>query len=424
MRHKILAFIPLLFLALAVIIGYLNLPLEWFLVSTGLLVLYVVFNKGEIKEVPAANDSGSSDIKNFIEGIAEPALMYDATFKVLAFNSSAEKIFGIKKEDLIGKHIQPKDASNLSWQRFIQILYPSLSPSMINRSKEGEYPQVIDVSFASPDLEARTVTSKIGKEDGKQLFLKIIHDRTKELTGLKEKNEFVAVASHQLRTPVTSIIWAIESIVNSPSLPEELKEIAISTQENAKRLGNLVEDLLNISRMEEGRLGYNFAPVDAVEFLNKILGAVFPQAKRLGIKIFFDKPSTPVAPMYADEGKLGMAIGNLLDNAIRYNVKDGEVSMRLKEVPNQQFLEISIRDSGIGIPSEEIGKLFGKFFRATNAVKFETHGSGLGLYITQSIIQSHGGSLKVESELNKGSVFTITIPTDKSLIPPAEVPLI
>lgn len=424
MKPKLFIYLPFLFLVGAVLIHYFKLPLEWFLVSTGLLVLYTVFGR-EDKKHEAEAPKQSFDTRNLIEGVGDPAFIYDASFKILAFNNQAEKLFGIKKDEVINKIVEPKDATKPSWQRFTQILFPSLAPTMFIKSKEGEFPQIIDVAFTSPDLHVRTTTSRVIGGDNQFLgFLKIVEDKTQEIRAIKEKSEFITVASHQLRTPVTSVIWAADALASSPLLPPDLKEIALATQDNAKKLGNLVEDLLNISKMEEGRFGYNFAQMDVVEFINKILSAILPQARRLGIKIFFDKPPAALQPIYADEVKLGMAFGNLLDNAIRYNVKDGEVAVRVREVPGQPLVEISVRDTGIGIPAEEVQKLFNKFFRATNAVKFETQGSGLGLYITQSIIQAHGGNLKVESELNKGSVFSFTLPTDRTLIPPTETPVI
>lgn len=420
--RRFLIYIPFVLLAGAVFVGYLYMPTEWFLVSTGLLLLFVVFYRredraGEVREVPQVMPQTAS----ILEGIVSPAFLYDQNFKIVMFSSSAEKMFGLSAKEALGHVVSPKDAQDIRWQRIVQVVFPSLAPSIVPRSKEGELPQIVDITFSSPEAEWRTITSRVS-EPAFQGFLKVVQDRTREAVMLKEKTEFITVASHQLRTPVTSIIWALSSLANSPEVQGNAKEMVQSAYGSAQQLGNIVEDLLSISKIEEGKLGYNFKQADLTAFLTSILSNALPQARRLGIKMFFDKPEH-LPPVFIDEAKLGMAIGNILDNTIRYNVKDGEVAVRVKLLSDKPFIQISIRDTGIGIPPEDIKNIFQKFFRGSNAVKFETQGSGLGLYITQSIIQAHGGSIRVDSEVNKGTVFTLEIPTDQTLIPPKEVPI-
>jgi signal transduction histidine kinase len=114
-------------------------------------------------------------------------------------------------------------------------------------------------------------------------------------------------------------------------------------------------------------------------------------------------------------------MSNLIDNAIKYNVKNGSVTVRIGRLPDQPFLQVSIEDTGVGIPQEAMDKLFTKFFRADNVIKFQTEGTGLGLYITKNIIKRHGGSISAESTIGRGSKFTLTLPTDPKLIPPTEI---
>ena len=118
-----------------------------------------------------------------------------------------------------------------------------------------------------------------------------------------------------------------------------------------------------------------------------------------------------------------MVLSNLVDNAIRYNVPNGQIVVTLEKVADQPYVEVRVKDTGIGLPAEEMEKLFSKFFRASNAVKFQADGSGLGLYIARNIIQAHGGQIWAESELNRGTTVHFTIPTDPSLVPQKEVAL-
>jgi signal transduction histidine kinase len=129
------------------------------------------------------------------------------------------------------------------------------------------------------------------------------------------------------------------------------------------------------------------------------------------INLYFDRPKDEIN-LYFDPEKLALAITNLVDNAIKYNVPNGSVTVSVKRLPNEPFILVSVKDTGLGIPSEAMDKLFTKFFRAENAVKFSTEGSGLGLYLVKNIINRHGGRIWAESEVNRGTTFYFTISTD------------
>jgi signal transduction histidine kinase len=295
---------------------------------------------------------------------------------------------------------------------------------MVPRSKSGEYPQVVDISFEGPELELRTITAPLADATGHVSgFMKIIRDRTHEVSLARSKTEFITVASHQLRTPTTNIEWTLEALAGNANLDADSKTLLDNAIVSARQLKSVVEDLLSISRIEEGRFGYEFEDTDLVAFLQKILAEVLPQARRVGISLYFDPPAEQLPKVRIDSKKLSMAFTNLVDNAIRYNVANGSVTVAVQKQSDQPYLEVSVKDTGIGVSPEDAEKLFAKFFRAGNAVKTKADGSGLGLYITQNIIQSHGGSVWMESELNRGSIFHFTLPTDFSLIPPKEVPL-
>ena len=365
-----------------------------------------------------------NQLKSIISTMDDALLVYDQNFKVLFLNESSEKLFGVKNLEFNGKQIDPKLAENPSLRRLAQIVFPSLAPSMITRSPAGKYPQVVDLSFDDPYLELRTFTSPILDEAKNLLgFMKIIRDRTREVSLSKEKTEFVTVTSHQLRTPLTHVVWGLETITKEPTLSPEMSALAQNAYASAIQLREIVEDLLNISRIEEGRFGYQFQKTNLLSFIEGILQPASATARQLGIKVLFDRPTEQLPEVMVDPQKLSMVLSNLVDNAIRYNTKNGEVVVSAKRLADAPYIEISIRDTGIGIPPEEVTKLFVKFFRASNALKFATEGSGLGLYIAQNIVRAHGGSMKVESELGRGSIFSFTLPADYSLIPPKEVPL-
>ena len=417
------ALLPLL--AAVFVISYGSLPAFLNVIQGGLLLASgAAFFVGVYRTAQAErkNSAERSEFKNIIFNLEDALVVYDESFEILFFNPAAEKLFKTNSDLVLGRQLQPQDIEKPAFRLLVQIIFPSLAPSVVSRSKAGEYPQIVDLSFTEPTLELRVTTSPINDDSGKLLgFVKIIHDRTRELSLIKSKNEFLTVASHQLRTPVTDITWAVEELSKDATLNENSRSLVENTKIATRELLKIIEDLLNIARIEEGHFGYHFESADIVEFVNKILAQVAPIARKSGIKVYFDRPKESLPVVTIDFQKLSLALDNLLGNAIRYNVENGEVIVKVDKVLNQPFLEVSVKDTGIGIPADDISKLFGKFFRAENALKSQTAGSGLGLYIAKNIIQSHGGRVWAESELNRGSVFHFTLPTDPRLIPQHEV---
>ena len=376
----------------------------------------------EAKQVMSAEVS-QTELESILNNFGDTLIIYDENFQILFFNTAGEKLFMVKAGEVSGKQIKPESVDNQGLSLLTQVIFPTLAPVMVSRSHPGEWPQTVDLSFSSPQLELRVSTSQLEKKPGEPArFLKVIQNRTHEVALLKTKSDFVTVASHQLKTPLTHINWALETLNGDSALNDSNKDLVDNALKASHLLSDIVEDLLNISKIEEGRFGYKFELADMSVFLDQVLGQALPEANRAGIRLYFDKSSVELPKVFIDSQRLTLAITNFLDNAMRYNVKNGEVTVRATQVPNKPFIEISIRDTGIGIPQEEINKLFTKFFRADNAVKSQTEGTGLGLYISKNIIEAHGGEIRIESELNRGTIFYFTLPTDQSLVPQREMP--
>ncbi|MDO8504363.1 MAG: ATP-binding protein [Candidatus Liptonbacteria bacterium] len=407
------------------VIAEFNLSPTLFLIS-GVAVLGVIFlTFFSIFAAVAKSQSLSlerNQFKSIMVTMEDSLIAYDQNFVLLFFNPAAERLFKISAKEFLGSKITPKLAENSDYRRLAQVIFPSLAPSMVSRSSAGKYPQVVDLSFDNPYMELRTVTSPVIDDGGNPIgFMKIVRNRTHEASLAKEKDEFVTLASHQLRTPLTHIIWALEALNKEESLSPETKELTQNAFGAAIQLRTIVEDLLNISRIEEGRFGYAFEKIDTSAFLEGLLKPAAENAKNLGIKIYFNRPEEALPELMIDPKKLSMVFTNLVDNAINYNVKNGEIIVSVKKSQEGPYVEVSVKDTGIGIPPEEVKKLFTKFFRASNAIKSVAGGSGLGLYIAQNIIRAHGGGMSVESELGRGSTFSFTLPTDPTLIPTKEV---
>ena len=363
-----------------------------------------------------------SELKSILGSIEDALIVYGEDFRISFFNPAAEKLFGIQAKDALGHVLSPRDAEHAEWRSLAQAVFPSLAPRVVPRSAPNEAPQVIDVSLTDPEREFRVATAPVADETGRTIgFLKIIRDRTPQISALRAKDEFVTVASHQLRGPVTDINWALQSLVEAKELNDTDAMIVKTAKEASDNLLQRIEDLLAIARMEDGRVGYAFESVDLVDYVNGVLAGVLPAARKAGIKIYLDRPESALPKVMIDKKQLSLALTNILENAIRYNVENGEVTVKVDRMADKPYLVVSVHDTGIGIPANDIPKLFGKFYRADNAVKAQTEGSGLGLYITKGIITAHGGQVWAESELGRGTTISFALPTDPNLVPKREV---
>lgn len=415
-------FLPFLVILLAINIFYL--PQIWVFIS---LIIFLVL--GAIILVNNLRFAHSNmeikiernQLKSIIFNLSDGVIAYDPNFKILIFNRAAEEIFNLKSEKIINNYFSPEKAQETSLKLLTQVIFPSLAPVVVRQSSPGIYPQIIDLSFDEPGIELRVSTDKIFDSHGQLLgFVKIIHDRTREVELLRSKTEFIGVASHQLRTPLTGLHWALESL-NKQSLEDSSKDLVDMALSASSKLLKTVNDLLDVSKIEEGKFGYKFENIDIIKFIEDIIESIKDFARQFGVKIYFQKPEEQQIIVSIDSQKLSMVFSNLLDNAIKYNVQNGQIIISLEKTKEQPYIQISIKDTGVGIPPDQFDKLFTKFFRAENVERISTEGTGLGLYIAKNIIKRHGGEIWVESELNRGSVFYFTLPLDPNLIPAKEI---
>lgn len=366
-------------------------------------------------------DAGAYQLSDIINSLHEGVIVYDENFKITLFNPAAEEIFNLKAPEIVGQSFTLRIKREFSprLRVLMTILFPALATTIIRRSEPGAYPQIADFSFDNPALDIRVTTNKILSGQGAISYVKLIHDRTRELNLLKLKSDFIAIASHQLQTPLTAINWSIEGLKSEPLSPTQ-KTLAANTTASVNQLLKIVTDLLDIAKIEGGRFGYKFQELELIEFLENALNQTKPVADQYRVKLYFEKPNEPVK-ITADPAKLGMVVKNLLDNAIKYNIPNGDVILKLEKYADKPYVEVSIKDTGIGIPAESQNKIFTRFFRGENAVKTAVEGTGLGLFIAKNIVLRHGGAIWVASTLNRGTTFYFTLPTNPTLIPAKEI---
>lgn len=417
--------LSLVFVVITLIVSFTNLPLLWAGVITLMLLSLMAIVMANALQVGRANATSNAEryqLESVVKNLKDGVIVYDEGFKILVFNKAAEEICGVKAEEVLNQAftLKIKEQMRSHYRILLTILFPALAPLVIRRTEPGVYPQITDFTFEDPPLELRVYTHQIIGEDGAVTgFIKVIRDRTRELTLLKSKSEFLTIASHQLRTPLTGISWAWENLKTEP-LTANQKDLVETGVGATNQLIRIVEDVLDVAKIEEGRFGYDFKELNLVELLEAVVGDASLIARRNQVNVYLERPKYTEYRIMGDAAKLTSALTNLVDNGVKYNVPGGEVVVEIAEVPGQPYVQVSVKDTGVGISQEEANKLFTKFFRGENVKKFAVDGSGLGLYITKNIIRRHGGKIWTESTPGRGSTFHFTLPTDPNLIPPKE----
>jgi len=228
----------------------------------------------------------------------------------------------------------------------------------------------------------------------------------------KQKTEFISIASHQLRGPIAAIVGYAALIDDGSygAVPKALKEPISRIFQSGKRISIMVDDFLNVTRIEQGRMSYNLIPCDLKQMVCKVVGEMRVIGEKEGLDIQCVDDKKKAIYVAADESKLSQVFSNLIDNAIKYTEK-GFVKVEIKLDSSGKRALVSFTDSGIGIDPEEVHDLFQKFNRASNANSVSVYGAGLGLYIAREIIKAHEGWIHISSPgIGKGSTFTVELP--------------
>jgi len=228
----------------------------------------------------------------------------------------------------------------------------------------------------------------------------------------KTKSEFVSVASHQLRTPISAIKWQTELLMTkfkkgfSDKQLESIENIALLSS----RMSRLVNDLLDVARIDQNRLILKRQRMDLSKVVNDVLQESSVLIKSRNIELVY-APKKRLPLVFSDPEKMKLAVENLVSNSIKYTMKNGKIEIKL--LKNNDKLIFEIKDNGVGIPEDQHFRVFEKFFRSDNEIKYQTEGTGLGLYITKNIVEQSGGKIWFQSIENVGSMFSFSMPIAK-----------
>lgn len=335
-----------------------------------------------------------------VESFADALFFFNNNKKAEMINPEVEKTFNIKSSEVIGKSFFDLREENSSLK--------AVFDSIIEEGKEVFRKEV----RLDKDVFVEVTSIPIFQKDEVIGTLVDVHDITREKNIEKVKTEFVSLAAHQLRTPLAGIKWTLETVLeekDEANLPEEIVDFIKKATEANNRMVSLVNDLLNVTRIEEGRYVYDPKNVDMKKVIEASLKEHKEEIEKKGIKFSLTQPKEDVSFVKADEEKLTVVVQNFLDNALKYT-KKGEISLKLEELKEEKKIKVSVLDTGVGIPEDEKIKMFNKFVRGENVQRMDTEGSGLGLFISKNIIEAHKGEIGFDSKEGEGSTFFFTLP--------------
>lgn len=388
-----------------------------FLVFILFLNLFFLFHR--YRDLEKTNLENISIITNLNIGIIE----YDRNLKVKFINPQALEILNLEEQSVVGKIISTDLFSKeVKLRSIVQVFFPILSPSYRFIPQKTRYPQIVELSIKEPkDMTLKVVTMPLAAGEVNFGFLKIIFDISREKAISKNKSEFISITAHQLRTPLAAIKWAIKMVMDGDAgeTNEKQKELLQKGYESNERLVRLVNDLLNVARIEEGRFGYQFKMIDYADLVRQIVSEFEIEAKEKNVSLKFIEPNGSIPQVLIDFSRLSLVLQNIIANAINYSRSDGSVKVAVNL--KGDYIQTAISDSGLGIPEDQKPRIFSKFFRATNVIHHQTVGTGLGLFIAKNVILRHGGNIWFDSEEGKSTTFYFTIPVEPQKIPTSEL---
>jgi PAS domain S-box-containing protein len=340
-------------------------------------------------------------LSSVLNSVAEGIVYLDLERRIVLVNPAAQYLLACA-EDVVGKPVDAVLEPEVAEQVF-PLTYMSGSS---HRTRSHEVTLVRD----GGKLALKVVSSPVLFEDGTPIgTVFVLDDVTRDKEIEQMKTDFVALVSHELRTPLTSIYGYTRLILDGKTggVNETTRDKLVRVERQALRLSHLIGDLLDLSRIESGRLEIRMEPISVREIALSRLEDFRPQADEKGIELSFEA-SDDVPNAFGDAERIGQVITNLLSNAMKFTPVNGKVRVRLRREGN--LVSVQVIDNGAGIPLEERHKIFDKFHQVSSVHTRQQGGTGLGLAIAKSIVEAHGGHIWVDSELGKGSDFRFVLP--------------
>lgn len=370
----------------------------------------------DVSKLNKSLEQESSKSDAVIEAIGDGVMVVSQTGELLRINPAAQKMTGWSAADATHLHFE----SVLKLQDDKGVAIDSVNnpiSRVLNVGQQIRDNNVCVITKSGKRIYASFVVNPIGGSG--EGAIAVFRDTTKERNEERAQAEFISTASHEMRTPVASIEGYLGLALNpnTATIDEKARDFITKAHASAQHLGHLFQDLLDVSRADDGRLKTDPKIIDVVEFMRDVIDGLKLKADDKGLEIHY-KPDgskgttgttviSPVLYVHVDKEHLREVADNLVENAIKYTL---EGTIAIDVTASNDNVRISIQDSGLGIPAEDVSHLFQKFYRVDNSDTREIGGTGLGLYLCRKLIESMEGRIWVESEYKKGSTFYVDIP--------------
>jgi len=359
--------------------------------------------------------------RSVLDAVTEQSVIgTDVTGLVDVWNPGAERMLGLTAADAQGKrHVHEFHVIDELLERSKELNYPPgetvLNPgfsALVESARLGQ-PEVRQWTYVRADGTTLSVEVAVTRRVDENLrtvgYIFVATDVTQALEVSRLKDEFVGLISHELRTPLSSILGYLELMRDDEENPlsdEQLQYLGVA-ERNAHRLLRLVGDLLFTAQVGSSSFSLDAIDMEVAPVLRASVESAGPTAAAAGVGLQIDIPQD-ISMISGDPVRLGQACDNLISNAIKFTPRGGTVTVSMKNVNDQ--VVISITDTGMGIPADELDQLFARFFRASTATRAAVPGVGLGLSITKAIVTAHKGELDVASEVGIGTAFIVRLP--------------
>lgn len=350
-----------------------------------------------------------------INAIGDGVLAVDTQGVVQLINPAAQQLLGWSRQDALT--LNYKSVLNLTDDTGKPI--PESSDpilQVLNTNQEVRSKDLSITTKSGKKILIAVVVSPVGQAGSGAIV--VFRDITKEKAEEREQAEFISTASHEMRTPVASIEGYLGLALNpnTAQIDDKARDFITKAHESAQHLGRLFQDLLDVSKAEDGRLSNNPQVLDIVSFVGDVVEGLRPKATDKGLQLTYkpapndDAGERRLSPVYyvnLDKDHIREIVNNLTENAIKYTLQ-GEVTVDV--TGDDETVTVAIKDSGIGIPAEDLPHLFQKFYRVDNSDTREIGGTGLGLYLCRRLAEAMGGRVWAESEYQRGSTFYLQLP--------------
>jgi GAF domain-containing protein/DNA-binding response OmpR family regulator/sensor histidine kinase YesM len=344
-----------------------------------------------------------------LESVTDGVLVTDASGMVILFNAAAERILSSSRGQVLSRSIYDLlGLYSAAGPQFVTQVRDWLNSAEARRSSPVLSQRM---EFSSESRFVNVTLAPVTLGDEYLGSISVFRDITREVEADRAKTEFVSIVSHELRTPMTSIKgYADLMLLGAAGVVNENQHRFLSViKSNADRLSILVNDLLDISRIESGRVKLDMKPISIEHIVEQTVSGLHGRIEEKGINLHVDLPSGELPEVQGDRDRVIQILTNLISNAYQYTPAGGSITVRVRPIPG--FIQIDVIDTGIGIAPENQAKVFDRFFRVDDPNVQEFPGTGLGLAIVKSLVEMHEGQLWLESTVNEGTTFSFTLRT-------------